>query len=197
MSVDLLIITDGRSDYLWRMRESLQRVTGWQGELTIDDSSHQLGFAGAIQRAWDLLLSVSQADYVFHVEDDFVFRRDVDLLEMVDVMERHPHIAQMALMRQPWSPEEKRAGGFVALDPDAYIEVSDGEHAWLEHRKFWTTNPAIYRRSLCKRGWPDAPRSEAKFGDHLFLDSQVRCAFWGAGEVWVEHIGTERAGTGY
>lgn len=203
MKIDLLVITDGRSDYLWRMRQSLQKhVTGWCGEVLVDDSSHTLGFAGAIQCGWDLLLATSDADYVFHVEDDFVFTRDVDLTAMAEVMRDNPHLAQMALMRQPWSPEEKAAGGIVQMDPGAYSHVTtlpsmSGSLVWLEHRKNWTTNPSLYRRSLCKRGWPDAPGSEGKFGDHLFADPKVRCAYWGMGEVWVEHIGAQRAGTGY
>ncbi len=200
MTVDLLIITDGRSDYLLRCRESLSRVTGWRAEFMVDDSSHTLGFAGAVQRGWSMLLAASDADYVFHVEDDFVFTRDVDLAELVAVMESNPHIAQMALVRQPWSPQEIAAGGIVKMDPGAYIKVTTippySAH-WLEHRKWFTTNPCLYRRSLCERGWPDAPDSERKFSDALFADPDVRCAYWGRGEVWVRHIGTERAGVGY
>lgn len=148
------------------------------------------GFAGAIGYAWR---HIEGPRYVLHLEDDFVPTKQIDLAAMVEVMDSNPHLAQMALLRQPWSPEEKAAGGIVEMDPDAYTAAG----GWLEHRKWFTTNPCLYRMSLTERGWPDGPDSERKFSTDLFTDPAVRCAYWGYGEPWVEHTGRERVGVGY
>lgn len=166
------------------------------------------GFGGAINRAWSRLMRASSARYVFHLEDDFVPVRPIYLADMVDVMDHNPHLVQMALRRQPWNDDERAAGGIVEQHPHDYADVTTGtpwtgretHYDWLEHRRFFTTNPSLYRRSLCSRGWPTGPNSEGRFGLQLFADDPAaRAAFWGrrdSGE-WVEHIGHVRAGNGY
>ena len=85
------------------------------------------------------------------------------------------------------------------LSPDDFVEVGVPNVRWLEHRRFFTTNPSLYRRSLCWTGWPDTDHSEGAFTTQLLEDPELRFAYWGSrnsGE-WCEHIGHERAGTGY
>lgn len=158
------------------------------------------GFGGAIQHAWRQLARTSAARYVLHLEDDFTPAQPIDLAAMIRTLDEQPHLTQVALRRQPWNEAEHAAGGVVEQHPDDYVEVRDGEAVWLEHRRFWTTNPSLYRRSLCERGWPSGTNSEGRFGVDLFAsDPALRSAFWGARDsgVWVEHIGNERVGTGY
>lgn len=158
------------------------------------------GFGGAIRRAWQHLAEFSHARYVFHLEDDFTFNRCVYLRAIADVLDAHPHIAQMALRRQPWNRAELAAGGVVERHPNDFEERSDGVNHWLEHHRFFTTNPSLYRRSLVEEGWPDGDRSEGVFTAQIREQQpDWRFAYWGArnsGE-WVHHIGTERVGTGY
>lgn len=226
MTVALLVITDGRDEYLDRcVGQSTSPLIGynaavtewWMHDDTGDDEYRaglrrrfpdfaqlgegpRRGFGGAIGHAWSRLLERSDAEFVFHLEADFLFSRPVDLIEILRVLSERPHLAQMALRRQPWNPDEWAAGGIVEQHPDDYTEVTDGRATWLEHRRFWTTNPSLYRRSLCARGWPAGPQSEGRFGLRLFEeDPAARSGFWGArtsGE-WCEHIGHARAGTGY
>lgn len=156
------------------------------------------GFGGAIQRAWRHVRDLP-VSYVFHLEDDFTFRRRTDMTAMVEVLAEHPHMQQLALRRQPWNPSERAAGGIVEQSPEDYVDQTDGMHRWLEHRRFFTTNPSLYRRSLCKRPWPEGAQSEGRFGIELFADPHTTCGFWGgrdSGE-WVTHIGDQRVGTGY
>jgi hypothetical protein len=146
---------------------------------------------------------------VFSTEDDFLFARPVDLSAMGAVLDANPHLVQLALRRQPWNAEERSAGGIVEQHPEAYTEHRDSEgRAWLEHRLFMTTNPSLYRRSLCAMGWPDVPRSEGQLTAYLLRHGvtttgmpaeRVRFGFWGARDSgeWCEHIGHERVGTGY
>lgn len=157
------------------------------------------GFGGAIRSAWTTLLAESSAPFVFHLEDDFTFRRIVELDRMASVLLHHPQLAQLALRRQPWNAEELYAGGIVELHPDAFEEVSIAENTWLEHRRFFTTNPSLYRRELMERSWPDGTESEGHFSAELFADPAARSGYWGARDSgeWVSHIGHTRAGTGY
>lgn len=222
----LLVMTDGRAECLERTIDSAR--LNLRGPITravmhddsadadfaawLDDrypefehvhTGHRSGFGGAIRSAWHFLMRTAEADacrYVFHLEDDFTFRRPVDLSLLSAVLGARPSLAQLALRRQPWNEDERAAGGIVEQHPEAYEEHRHGDLEWLEHRLFFTTNPSLYRRSLTWRGWPDGAHSEGRFGWELFQDDpEARAGFWGAldsGE-WVEHIGTTRAGTGY
>lgn len=156
------------------------------------------GFGGAIRFMWRHLTAWDQNSYVLHLEDDFTFRRDIDLAAMLGVLDRRPDLAQIVLRRQAWNAEERAAGGIVELHPEDFTEHADGPHQFLTHRRFWSTNPCLYRRALCERGWPEDPHSEGKFGATL-RDDGLSFAFWGARDSgeWVEHVGRERVGTGY
>ncbi len=219
----LLVITDGRDDYLAdciaSARENLRGpiTERWMFDDTGDDDYRQRlhvlypeflhinggprqGFGGAIRTAWSHLRGKSHARFVFHLEQDFTFNRPVDTLDMARVLDRHPHLLQLALRRQPWNATEEAAGGIVETFPDAYEERRDGNDCWLEHRLFFTTNPCLYRRSLMAHDWPEGDQSEGHFGQRRFTeDLECRSGYWGSrvsGE-WVHHIGRERAGIGY
>lgn len=221
--ISVLVMTDGRDECLAATMESAQEmlqgpITSWVIHDDSGDDAHRRmladtypdamvigkgdrrGFGGAIGYAWRWLATGSVFRFVFHLEDDFVFLRPVDLVGMCRVLDSHPYLAQLALRRQPWNAEEAAAGGVVESHPDDYVEVTDGPAVWLEHRRFFTTNPSLYRRQLLvDRRWPRGAESEGRFSLQLFTDPEVRCGFWGArdsGEA-VSHIGTVRNGVGY
>jgi hypothetical protein len=222
VTIALLVITDGRVDYLERAVESARECLN--GPVTerimfddTGDASHRAwlaarfpefthihagarqGFGGAISGSW-AHLAESTCDYVFHLEQDFVFNRPVDLSAMMYVLDTQPHLVQLALRRQPWNPDEAAAGGIVEQHPADYVDCTDGVHWWLEHTRFFTTNPSLYRRSLIGRGWPAGAQSEGRFGlDLLRVQPTARFGFWGtrASGEWVTHIGHERVGVGY
>lgn len=226
MSVLLLVMTDGRRNCIEQaIPHALTHLDGPLKRKVIHDDSGDAyyqswlaeqfpdfeqirtpgrsGFGGAIRNAWDHLNRTAEDDqcrYVFHLEDDFVIERNVDLSAMAACLQVFPHLVQLALRRQPWNDEERAAGGIVESHPNDYQDRRRGiDIRWLEHRRFFTTNPSLYRRSLCWRGWPDGDHSEGLFTHELLEDPDTRFGFWGArnsGE-WVTHIGTERAGTGY
>ncbi len=221
--IALLVITDGRRDYITRTIPSA--LANLEGPITrrvlYDDSgdpdhrdwlSNQFptfelvthpdgrqGFGGAIRAAWAHLADGLQP-FVFHLEDDFTFNRPVDLVAMSRVLLHNDDIIQVALRRQPWNDEERAAGGIVEKDPDDFHEITTGSGPVLVHRRFFTTNPSLYRRSLCSQGWPTGANSEGMFTHQVIRqDSQAWFAFWGSrdsGEA-VTHIGKERAGLGY
>lgn len=164
----------------------------------------RLGFGGNIERAWSALQGV-HAPYVFHLEEDFTFNRPIDLAGMIAVLDTQPDLVQLALLRQPVGKAEKATGGFIGADPDSFVDRTDGEHEWFEHRKFFTTNPSLYRKSLMRDGWPNVEHSEGMF-THRVLHlgtpetQNPRFGFWGRTDQTpaVHHIGDDRGdGTGY
>ncbi len=158
----------------------------------------RMGFGGAIQSAWGYIKSRPER-FVFHLEDDFTFNEPIDTAEMAHVLDRNPSLVQIALRRQPWNDAERAAGGIVEQHPDDYTERSDNGVWWLEHRRFFTTNPCVYRTALTAKGWPAGEHSEGRFGLELCENPTIRFGYWGrrADPPKVHHIGAERAGTGY
>ena len=219
--IALLVMTDGRKDCIVKAIKSAQEnLMGPVLEFWIHDDSgdpdyhewlreryqgfivvgggERRGFGGAIENAWKNLRARSRVEFVFHLEDDFTFNRPVPLLQMMETLEDHPTISQMALRRQPWNDTERRAGGVVECHPDSYLEIVEGREKWLAHSLFFTTNPCLYRRRLMHREWPTGPSSEVRFTVRLRGDGQD-FGYWGARDSgeWVTQIGDERVGTGY
>jgi len=218
----LIVMTDGRREYLEQAAATFERLHGpitarvihddsgepdyaaWLHEAfdgwTIVSTGARSGFAGAYRSAWSWLRDNCRTDWVFSTEDDFTFERDVDLTAMASVMLLRP-MAQMALLRQPWNRAEQAAGGIVEQHPDDYLDRSDGTHHWLQHRRFFTTNPNLTRLRFIKaHDWPEGSESEGRFGVDLFAsEPMTTCGFWGprGAGPWVRHIGAHRAGTVY
>ena len=218
----LIVMTDGRREYLEQAAATFDRLHGPIAARVIHDDSGdpdyaawlysafpgwtivstgaRSGFAGAYRSAWSWLRDNCRTDWVFSTEDDFLFERHVDLTAMASVMLLRP-MAQMALLRQPWNRVEQVAGGIVEQHPDDYTDRTDGTHHWLQHRRFYTTNPHLTRLRFIKtHDWPEGPESEGRFGVELFAaEPMTTCGFWGprGSGPWVRHIGAERAGTVY
>lgn len=189
------VIHDDSGDPAYRMW-----LGAWFGDFEIVSTGQRSGFGGAIQSAWRYLRCFPGNErFVVHLEDDFTFNHPVDLLPMVRVLNENPHVVQLALRRQPWNADERAAGGIVEQHPGDYDDVFDGRQHWLEHRRFFTTNPCVYRMALTSKVWPNGSHSEGVFTHELLANPDIRFGFWGARDSgeWVTHIGTERAGVGY
>ena len=211
----LLLMTDGRKDCFKRTLASLAKnlhgdihkvvvhddsgdiqYAEWLRDLEykgfiVHSTGQRSGFAGAIRSAWSLL----DDDYIIHWEDDFVLNRHVDVKTMQSILERDHGLAQIALLRQPWNELEIEHGGIVECDPAAYTQ-RDG---YFTHRKFFTTNPCMYRGTLIKEfEWPEGEFSEGKFGLRLwrygYLSAYLGRKF---DAPLVTHIGETRLGNGY
>lgn len=218
MKLGLMVITDGR-DYFWETMKSFSGVLDFSmfdERIVVDDSlspeftdrvsqsypdfwvypaAEKRGFSGAVRKGW---AEMSDCDYVFHLEDDFVCTRPFNLGDMIEVLQERPYLLQMALLRGPVNAQESKAGGVIELSPSDYTTVSNGTHSWREHRRFFTTNPSVYPRSTMSHGWPSGADSEGRFGLSRFQENpRSASAFWGSSGTWVEHIGKNRIGTGY
>lgn len=248
MTIAVVVFTDGRDDLLLQSVASLREqvsgpitervmyddtgdpihadsLRGWFPDFTvISHPEGRQGFGGAIRAAWAWLRRNSEADWIWHAEDDFTYNAPIDLDHIAGVLANNPELLQIALRRQPWNDDERAAGGVVEQHPEAYEErwfwrdhmtswgAPDPQvHCVLAHRLYWTTNPSLYRRSLILgNDWPVGANSEGRFGLGLLADGlhpdceaahpQARCfAFWGCRNdpPLVHHIGEVRAGVGY
>lgn len=193
MTIALVIIGDGRDEYLRTCMDSLHWLDGpvmerWMYDDTGNSTYRQhlaerypdwkhinggprQGCAGAFQQVWQQVGQRTEADFIFLIEQDFRFFRKINLDQMVGLLEERPYLVEVALRRQPWNSEEKAAGGIVEWHPDWYIDKHDDQgHHWLEQRAFFTTNCPLFRRSLFDVPWP-AHRagcySEDTFHRHL------------------------------
>jgi hypothetical protein len=157
MTVALLVITDGRFEYIRDTINSFNdQVSGPVTERWLYDDSGaanhrrwlsdafpdfrliwhregRQGFGGAIRAAWERLRADSTAEHIFHLEDDFTFDQPIDLGAMAGVLHMNPHIVQVALRRQPWNDAEREAGGVVELHPDAFVD----RNVWGLHFTSW------------------------------------------------------------
>jgi hypothetical protein len=193
-------IGDGRDNYHREAIDSIRRMLPPADHVVhIDDRLHLLGFSGAVQAAWDLVLD-SGCEFVFHCELDFTYNEPVPVDRMIGVLDRHPEVVQLSLKRQPVNQEERAAGDILRVHWEDYHEVADGEDVWVEQRRFFTTNPSLYRAELCKRGWPQEQYSEGKFTGYYRRDfPEDWFGIWGAktDPPRVTHIGEHRTGNGY
>jgi hypothetical protein len=228
MNFTIMVITDGRGDCLAQTVASLRATwpeeivpyrklmvcdslnKGFRRELIaaypdfeILTAGRKLGFHGAIQLGWN---NIGHSTYIFHLEDDFDLSPigTLPIQAMGDVLfasaldDSLPTLAQVALKRQAWSPEEKDAGGIVEMWPDLYTDMEIDGHDVTVHSNFFTTNPSLYHRNVVERTWPQVAGSEKSFTAELLHDG-FSFAYWGKklDDPRVEHIGQSRVGTGY
>lgn len=156
---------------------------------TVDDRTHQLGMAGAVRTAWQWALD-NDFDYLLHIEEDFLFHR-LPLNRMRQILDTNPHLAQVVLKRQPWSIEERAAGGIIERHPQDYTQHSNGELLWVEHQRIFSLNPCLIPRNVLELGWPES--NEAGMTQRC-LDAGLRFAFYGHRQdpPRVEHVGSVR-----
>lgn len=199
--VALMVITDGRWDYLKHTLESAFEWLDWPFEqcVLVDDSAEgrrmdipgwqiiqnpeRKGLAGAIGVGWEALND--DIEFVFHLEDDFVFADLIDVGMMIHQLENRHDLAQIALMRQPWSPEEHAAGGIFNLYRDDFTQ----EGSLVVHRRLFTFNPCLYPRWVTRY----RPDLEAGLTEQLLADDKV-FAYFGAldDNPRCTHIGVRR-----
>jgi len=211
-NVSLVIITDGRQNCIDKTIPSMYEnlYCDFFEKIIINDSadpryhdylsrkypefkiiSHEerRGLAGAVISAWD---NVSlDSDYVFHLEDDFIFNQKIDVEYMANLLEGNQHLIQMALVRAPVNPPEEEVGGFVFQHLDSY-QQKDG---FFEHGRLFTLNPCLYPMSTVNIGWPEHG-GESEFTNKVHeLSSDYLFGF--LGDIYdppkVTHIGGRRS----
>lgn len=162
----------------------------------VDDSepSTKRGLAGSVRAAWQLALDRGW-NYLLHWEEDFRAVVPVPLFDMKHALDRFPNVSQVVLKRQPWSSEERAAGGIVEMHPHLYQEASvfGRSYSLTVHRRIFSLNPCLIPRRVLELGWPDD--NEAGMTTRLNLLDDNLFAFYGARNdpPRVEHVGAVRS----
>lgn len=166
--IALVVVTDGRREYLARTVASLrENLRPWPGHrYMVDDSgdatysalladayggdfevhSHfgREGFVATVKDAWQVATKEAAVEYVAYAEDDFTYNVPVDLEHMMWVLDRNPHLAQLALKRQPVNSDERAAGDITRVFPGEWQQ----RPTYTEHTRNFTTNPCLIPRRV-------------------------------------------------
>src|ERR1039457_4540669 len=124
--IALLVITDGRpylAEVLYSAKNNL--IGPIDCQIMVDDSgtaaqtwrlqwehissTSRQGISASVNNGW-YEAKMRDVDFVFLLEDDFIFNEPVDLKPMMEVLTGFPKLAQLVLRRQPWNDEEKANG---------------------------------------------------------------------------------------
>ena len=216
--VTLLIMTNGRRGYLEETLSSLDKLHGnFTRKLIHDDSgdkefqdwlkkfnfeiavTEKVGFTLAMISAWQKLKEDSN-EWVFHLEEDFPILEDIYIENMIDVMNNNNHLKQMVLQRRPIEERKLKKRGRVAYYPEYYEDKTDGVNYWIEHRRNFSCNPCLYRKSLIyEYPWTNMKNSEREYSNILLKIPEIKFAFWGkrTDKPRVMHIGEIRSGFNY
>jgi len=214
MNIALVVITDGRKDYLTQTMRSIEQEL--HGEIAnrfiIDDSGDEAyhgwlveafgpryiiihhaerrGLAAAVRTAWTMALA-GGADYIWHAEDDMVLTQPISVEEIAQLLDEHPGLAQMSLKRQPVNAEEIKAGGFMQRNPEAWHQ-RDG---YVAHRTLFTFNPCLIPRRVAELAMRERSDGlEAGITDTL-LAHDYTFAVLGMidDEPLIQHVGEHRS----
>lgn len=164
------VLTDGRDGFLAAtLASAREHLTGFDHLYVVHDDFNRKGLAGAVQTLWAHALGVG-ADYLFHLEDDWLFTAPVDIEGMRTTLDANAHLAQLVLQRNPLTSDEHRLGG-VAAWPD--WTQRDG---YVEQTSIFSLNPCLIPRDVLSCGWDNG--NEAGTTERLKAKG-YRFGFWG------------------
>lgn len=201
------ILTDGRADYLAEAMDTIDRLGTFDERFIVDDSGDdnyttwlknsykgvkvypnptRRGLAGAVQSVWTHALAAG-ADYLFHMEDDFLISTRIDVDAMARTLAGEPDVAQMLLKRQPIVGSEVAAGDILGgMQP---IEPHVG---WVTQQSIFSLNPCVIPRWVLELSWPAGNEAEMT---SILLARGARFGVWGdpGSPPLVHHIGESRS----
>lgn len=192
----ILLVDDSMYSENEAYNEWIQRVVVANGidARIVNTTSKRWGTFGSVQKAWDNV--PKECEYIFHLENDFTFNEKIDISRMENVLE-NKNIFQVALLRQAWFPEEIKHGGIYQSDKGSTGRYRDaeiyGENVVL-HKKYFTFNPCIYRRSIINHGIHGCDEYSFMQKLRLFESTYGCSAFLGTTQdkPLVHHIGYEK-----
>jgi hypothetical protein len=184
------------SDWGGYRLDALNDLAAQHGFYVVGPVEH-LGYSKSTAAMWRYLRERAKGRFIFAVEDDFTYDRDVDLVPMIRTLEENPHLKQLALLRHAAYASEFAAGGVLESLKSPTTLRNGRPFPFVEHRDHWTANPSLFRRTVTQTPWPSKASSERAFGDLMLRDKAAAFAYWGSGEAWITHIGETRASTSY
>jgi hypothetical protein len=101
-------------------------------------------------------LNTLDSKYTFFLEDDFYIPNSIDICRLLDIL-KYADLEQLALVRQPWYPEEFNKGGMLRkLQPELLlVERRHKDWIWQEQSRAWTNNPSLINNRVFAIPYPD------------------------------------------
>jgi hypothetical protein len=224
----VLIFHDGRNDYLEQTLSTFSEQVVFPSRphtILVDDmpggrdegflrsiaarfgidqvilNDENLGSFGTIMKGWSSL--PDSTEYVFHLENDFVFPARIQVHELATVLQE-PWICNITLLRQPWFEDERAAGGLFRARPQIFRETSVRGVPVCLHQSYFGHNPGLYRREYARvipdtsRAVPGVVVSHERIYRDVLLAEDPRRHFAVFGRLTdpprVLHIGVRRVG---
>jgi hypothetical protein len=216
VNVALLVIGDGRGDFIARSVEAIAKHADYPftARVMIDDSGDPeyaghledaypefeidhgglRGMAGAVQHGFSLL----DADAVLWVEEDMLLTRDLPLAEALAVLEQETFLAQMCFPRAACDPGEQ-GDQFAATVAKAAESHRAELYTW--HDYLFSFQPCLIPRrvfGICADPCPVGSGIE-DWLTGLLLRDRYRFGVWGhPGDApYATHIGYGNRTMGY
>ena len=205
--IALVIVGNGRLDYLERTMQSVWKAQCSWPQIMVDDSgdpdvtmhlheeypncfhvthTENRGMAAAVQSGWGMALYLG-ADHIIHLEDDMELQAAPPIAAAIDALDANSHVAQMLFQRQPLTPAEHASGSVLGA-----MEVVADHGDWSEQTSIFSLNPCVIPRRVLELGWPSGPLG---VGNETGMTNKLRARGYTFG-VWhgqyVEHIGETR-----
>lgn len=146
-----------------------------------------LGPIGSVRSAWENLLN---CDYVFHLEEDFVFLEKIDIDDFISVLENKEFkVSQLLLER------DNGAGHSVKKQCGFIDKVIDGVECCYSPTPFFSTNPMLIKKNEIDLILEKTRTAEYDIGLYFHAKECYGC-YLGNTNVpnKVKHIGIERIG---
>lgn len=186
-----VILSNRRDAYVYDAISTLTvNVTGWDDLVIVDDSGDRDHRAAVAQ--YGTVVPAHHGQGGGH-GPDFRALTDVDLADLTEHLDTDETLAQVALLRGPWFPNEHEHGGVIEARTAEGARFHHGD-GLIRHRDHFTGNPSVLPRRTYTRPWPQTSWSESAFGRQLVRDG-YQFAYLDRG-VMVDHVGV-RTGSGY
>ena len=222
MNVAFVLRCDGRKTHIEHtvqsVRDHIKKPFFFSHGVIIDDSAdtsyatwldttfseleclhhpERLGLGGCFRSALEVITGTN-AEYGFLVEDDTPLLGDIDLTAMAAVLDANPLLSQLMLQRPAFNTEEIAAGGVYALNPNDFTERSDGPHAWVEHSRHYGFQPHLVKRNVIECMFANATNFLELGVTEVLKPAGYTFGYWGGinDPPLCEHTGNQRS-SGY
>jgi hypothetical protein len=139
-------------------------------------------------------LSSQNFDYIWHHEDDIIFKQTIKIDDMVKFLDKNPSICQVTLKRNPWYEHEFKEPILLPTDSffDNYRYNLKTDYFWTMASLYphWITKEPIKKELGCNLGeQPVMKYFKDKYSMNMVILKNLD------GSHLVEHIGVYSQGT--
>ena len=212
MNISVIFFSTNRFEYLIPTLESFQENVSFEGhnvhKILIDDFPTErndvefynlkdnygidhlilnrinIGLSYSIEKAWSRL--PEDCDYIFHMEDDFVFNEKIKIDDLVQKFEKHKDLLfQITLKRQIWYHE----GDFIERIETG--EVGKEYDGLILHQYYFNLNPSLYPYWVTQEKFNHRPHESLTIGSLVKKYPNMQSSLWGKRKdpSLVHHIG--------